>query len=309
MNVLETRVLSIFETQAETIKDIAKEAFALENEVFIPVEGRERIYKVRPDVATSEVPMWNFTIMFRENRGDKWKYLVDLRPYENVNRVTQPIEYMQAIMRANAVRKWEEDRTIYQGIAGPLVAVYADWMTGLIRNSTGLSNIQLAMYEVMFGLYMYAGINAHADPHMDAVEIREGFKLFAKSKLRISPPILQAVLEGDNGMIVTDALREAFDNGLSGGSLNMLLAGANRVVNSPSAHFDMPAMVTLAEKSWMGSGGAVLAMAAVQHPALLASLVSVAAANPIYRRSRIGQAVDGLRRKGLDAKAVFKAIQ
>lgn len=307
MNVLETRVLSIFEGQSETIREIAQESLALENEVFIPIQNKEGLYKVRPDVATSEVPLWNFTI--RMKHEGKWIYLVDLRNYENVNRVTQPVEHMQAIMRATAVKAWHDDWTRYEGIAGPLAAVYMDWMTGLIRNSTGLSNVQIAMYEVMFGLYMYAGITAHSDPHADSVEIVMGFKRFASSKLRLSQPIVAAVLDGDNGMIAIDAVREAFDDGLKGNSLNMLLAGANRIVNSPSAQFDMPAMVTLAEKSWMGSGGAVAAMAAVQHPAILASLVAVAATNPIYRRTRIGQAVDGLRRKGLDAKAVFKAIQ
>lgn len=304
MNVLDTTIFSIFGRQVETIKEIAEEAFALDNQMFIGVA--DRIYKVRPDVTPSEVPIFNVTIDVRID--GEMVYLIDTRSFENVNRVTQPVEYNQTVLRAKAYKSWMETPSKYEGILAPLTAVYTEWCTGLIRSTTGLSPIQLVMYEVMLGLYMYTAIKVQADAHIPSDEIITGYRRFSESKLRTSRQVLDAVFEGDNGLIAIDAMKTAFENGVNGGSLNMLLAGANRIVASPSASFDGPAMVKLAERSWMGNGATMLSSAAIQHPAILATLISIAATNPIYRRSKIGESVHNLKRRGIDASGVLKAL-
>lgn len=308
MNVLSTRINEPFTKIARRVSEFAEEAILLQTDGFIKVDEAPdfNLYKINPNISTSEVPQWNMVIDIEIDR-EKY-YLIDARPFESATRRHQPVYYNLLVERARALRAWYEDPIRFTGIAPQLTSAYIDWCSGILRSNAGLDPLQMAKFEMMFGLYIFAAIQIQADPHMDIETLFQTYRQLLSGKLGFPRPVVDDVFDGDNGFIVINGLTEAFTNGLNKASLDTILMTARQIVETRAITLDAGALMHLAEKSWMGDNAVALSMTAIEHPAIFASLVAVASVNPIFRRSRIGQAVDGLQRRRLDKLAVHKAL-
>ncbi|QNI20999.1 hypothetical protein [Vibrio phage vB_pir03] len=310
MNVLTTRVNSAFGKQIAEVKRMAEEALTLDNGMFIPVPEVSdfKLYKVRPDIKDSEIPNWNMVIDMK--LGDENIYIIDARPYENANRRHNPVQYNLAVERARAVRVWYEEASIFTGIRLPLVSVYMDWVGGLLRTNASLTPVQQAQFELLFGLYLYCAITSQAEPGTETEELINGYRRLLTSRLNTASIVVNSIFEGDNLPVVIEAINDAFgyNRGLHASSLDIMCRAMNMIVDTKAITLDGATMATLSTNSWMGDNAAMLSMNAVQHPAILASMIAIASVTPLYRRSRIGQAVETQKRKRIDVLGVHKAI-
>lgn len=308
MNVLSTRINQPFAKIIDKVARFAEEEIVLQTDSFIKVEEVSdfNVYKINPNVPTSEVPQWNMVIDITIDR-EKY-YIIDARPFESATRRHQPVYYNLLLERVRALRAWYEDPIRFTGIAPHLTSAYIDWCSGILRSNAGLDPLQMAKFEIMFGLYIFGAIQVQANPHIDIEEIFRNYRQMLTAKLGFPRPVVDDVMEGDNGAIVLSTLGEAFSNGVNKASLDIVLVGARHIVDTNAITLDTSALLHLAEKSWMGDSAVQLSMTAIEHPAIFASLVAVASVNPIFRRSRIGQATDGLQRRRLDKLAVHKAL-
>jgi hypothetical protein len=304
MNVLQTRTLSqMRRVEDAVIKDFA-ESLILDDGSWIRMGGG--VFKLNPE--NNQIPPWNFVIHYQ--RDDRHFFLVDTRPFENRNRITKTMEYDLMMRRAHAFRRWHMDPSGYMNIQAPVTAVYMEWIGSLIKSRYNIDEVQMETLKLFLGFYVFSVIQAHVQKNNELDTILTSYERFLTMKLRRPRQIVERIFNpGVKEKLMEFSRTQLGESGqISPGYLEAIIQLAVLTIDSPALQINVGAILNLAATSWMGHDSATLSLVAVEHPVILSCLVSVAVESSLYRKTRIGQATDTVKRMRLDPESVQRFI-
>lgn len=287
-------------TYGRQFKNLSIEAidFAIANllrrsENVLPFVDKENILKISPEITTDELLPFRIPVSF-EHRDTVYT-VADTRSFEGADgKIRQARELDALKVRSKYLHLWSEEPSAYAPILPELSVVFAEWMVQAITQRHGPTIAQQEIIRIYLACY-YRLIMFTEDDYkrMDSEQLSEVLFKFTLSYLKLPRDFVIPVMEDEAFKRVLESIIEARKN-----ELNNWLTGLNIFLDTPAIRLDASALIILTvTTSWMGWGAQDIAGTAIEYPPMLAYMANLTLTTGIYRRTKIGMAVDACKRR------------
>lgn len=304
MKAYETTVASNFTKHIKEIQAVAEESFALQTGDFVET-GARNVFKIK--LSDDRTPQWDLPIHLVDPRTKETYYLIDTRSFENEKRVSRHDELTNAIERARLERTWNETPAKLAPMAGAIVAAYSDWIIGMVRSRYNLDEVQQSKLGLWVAFFYYVQMMRHEGTRVTGSDLMVQFERFAVRSLRVAAPVLPQVFPED----VVKTFSDAFDTDAHVAyELDFYVTLAKEIIDSPALKdFGGDTIVLFASAgSWGGFAAPVIAAGAAEYPPLFIHMAHQALIYNLRRKTRVGQSVEGLKRKRIDTSVISKIV-
>lgn len=229
---------------------------------------------------------------------------IDTRAYLTKDgRVRNTIEHTVLLERAVMEHVWQHDSAIYEGIAGTLATVYAEWVSSGICSRYNATISDRSKFVVVLTCYFLSVI--YKRYNHDVVG-GSGIKLsdVAFKTLTRYAGLPVDYIEGVmNDMLVYISKDE---DGLDLGELAAAMVSMSDI---EMGNFDRTVIMQLSGAgSWIGANSTLLAITALENPPTFTVLLKNSVAISTYRnKTRIGRAANAVERK-VNLDVVIKTV-
>ncbi|QAX96104.1 hypothetical protein [Vibrio phage vB_VmeM-Yong XC32] len=264
------------------------------------VKIREGVYKINPEISTSEVKPFRLPVGVEYR--DEVYVIVDLRQFEDsLGKIRQAPEMNNAIRRASIEYNWLTEGG-YEGIAGELCSVYAEWMVQAIRLRFSTTVLQQEIIRIFLGAYYRLTLYSGSDltERLDEKDIEEVLYRFVTRTFNLQSELLRSIMGSPQ---FKQAISEVAANGKN--DLNTWLTQLNLYLDTPAIRLDAGALLQLViRSSWMGAAAQDIVGVATEHPPMLAYMIDMSLSIGTFSRTKVGQAVAAMKRSRVRVEQV-----
>lgn len=290
MNIYDTVVGGQHRLIAKRVHDYFEEQLIMRSERIL--QQNSFVYKVAPDVES--VPQWNHPVIFRGRKGEHFA-AVDTRNFEKPDgRVTNARELPNIYERAKLAVMWEKDRTAFKPIMATLAVVYAEWMVSAIRSKYGPSEAEIETMRLYFITYYWCTSITDSEWETITVEdIKERIFRLMVRELRRPTGFVDGLM---NDTDYTSLIQYFVDQ--SRPRLDATMERMTSHLDNVAIRLDTGALLMLViRSSWMGFAAQDIVGVGIEYPPYLIYMVNQALSLGIYRRTKIGGAVESAKRQ------------
>jgi len=259
----------------------------------LPFGEKENLFKISPEITTDELLPFRLPVSFTYR--DKFYTVVDTRAFEGADgKIRQQRELDALAMRAKYMHSWIEEPSLYESVLPELSILFAEWMVQSITQRHGPTIAQQEIIRIYLACY-YRTLMFTADDlkQVDADYLGEVLFKFAVTQLKMPRDFVTSVMEDENFIKVLNNLIAVGKS-----DLNNWLTGLNLYLDTPAIRLDSSALIILTvSASWMGWGAQDIAGTAIEYPPMLAYMANMAMTLGVYRRTKIGMAVEACKRR------------
>lgn len=272
MSAYRTIALRPFNLDASTVHQYVSEQRQLDSEA---VEVTDR-YIALTAYADPELPKMILPFAAKD------LIVLDKRPFLNKRGdLTKRVEWAVMQDMAELENAWINMPVSYVSIAGQLANVYGTWISHMLSSRFSTSIEDTEIIRVIAGCYYYNRILINTEEQQSPEEWATTNIRFATTKLRMPPRQAELLFQGEWATDINYRMIE--------GMCHAIMAATD----SPAIKFDVATLFTLASTgSWFGSDSDIITQVALEHPPVMASFIRQAQEFNVYRRTRIGQAVN-----------------
>ena len=300
MNLINTAICAQHRKVYKEATDFLLENLSLKNDRVLEV--KRNIYKVNPEIPTTTLTTFNHPFTIESEKGEHVT-IVDTRPFEDVRKHDSGVisrEVSALYNKALLIHEWEEDKGTYDVIGGVLSAVFADWLVSGIRQRYAPTELELLI--IRFYLVIYYRMLTTPETR----NVKDVYDLIERTILRdLKMP--RSLYEEFRQHATFSSYIDGVAIGNS--SFGFMLDCLTEHLDNVSLKFSPTAMIELIiNGSWMGYANKEMVAAAVEFPPYLVYMSHLALEVGLYRRTRIGTAVNSLKQRKINVNMITRWV-
>lgn len=244
------------------------------------------LFAIAPDV--EDVPQWNHPLVTKQG-----EVFIDIRPHVNhEGRIKNQREYDYLVERAMLEHVWNVEPEAYDVLTTVLPPIFAQWVCAMLASRFNAEYRDIEVYRVIMIIYYWFLMQPNGAGHETEADVETRILRMLTQKQRIPLPFVEEILSSD---FTKELIKDFVKVGKV--PLASALHTANALVESPTINLDdSTILIYLVDGSWFGFAGKELATMVTEHPPTLVHMLNLSLTVGMYRKTKIGGAVESIKR-------------